>query len=213
MHGDVANALLLHGAGASARHKFAILRDALAERGVGMTCFDCVGHGETGGDMAHSSLSSRTRQAQAVIAARNLVEPLALFGFSMGAYNAVKLTQLHDVASLILIVPGMYTPLAYDLPFGPQFSTAIRRERSWVESDAWQILSNFKGRLLVIAAAEDAVIPLEIPQCLVESAGQAAWRRLLVVPETGHRNLFSPLLERPDEFQATIALIMECIAP
>jgi hypothetical protein len=210
-HGTAGSALLLHGAGASARHKFSILRNALAVRGVGMTCFDCIGHGETGGDMAASSLASRTRQAQAVIAAHNVNEPLALFGFSMGAYNAIKLTQSHKVASLVLIVPGVFTPQAYEVPFGPQFSNIIRRERSWSDTDAWDIVGNFSGRLLVIAAGNDAVIPREIPERLVQSAHCATWKQLLVVPEAEHRHLFSLLLEQPNEFDATLDLISQCL--
>ncbi len=210
-HGAQANVLLLHGAGASARNKFAILRHALEERGVGMTCFDCLGHGETGGEMGESSLESRTRQAQAVIATRELRAPLALMGFSMGAYNAIRLTQTHEVASLILIVPGVYTPAAYSLSFGPQFSSAIRRERSWEDSDAWEILAQFRGRLLVIAAGNDAVIPREIPERLAASSVNAAWRHLLVVPDTEHRHLFSPLRERPQEFAEAMGLIAHCL--
>jgi len=209
--GKLGNVLLLHGAGASARNKFTILRHALETRGVGMTCFDCIGHGETGGEMSASSLASRTLQAEAVIAARRLPAPLALVGFSMGAYNAIKLAERHEVASLILIVPGVYTPSAYTLPFGPPFSAEIRRERSWEDSDAWEILRRFCGRLLVIAAGNDAVIPREIPERLVASAVNAQWRRLLVVPETEHRHLFAPLLERPEEFDEAMALIAHCL--
>ncbi len=210
-HGAHGNVLLLHGAGASARNKFSIVRHALEERGVGMTCFDCIGHGETGGDMGTSSLENRTRQAQAVIAAREMPAPLALMGFSMGAYNAIRLTQTHEVASLILIVPGIYTPSAYTLPFGPQFSSAIRRERSWEDSDAWDMLAQYRGRLLVIAAGNDVVIPREIPERLVASSANAAWRRLLVVPDTEHRRLFTPLLERPAEFDEAMGLISHCL--
>ncbi len=209
--GEHGNVLLLHGAGASARNKFSILRHALEARGVGMTCFDCIGHGETGGEMSASSLELRTQQADAVIAARGLTAPHALIGFSMGAYNAIKLTQTRDVASLILIVPGIFTPAAYAVPFGPQFSAVIRRERSWADSDAWEILSNFRGRLLVIAAGNDAVIPREIPERLAASAVNAEWRHLLVVPEAEHRHLFSPLLERPREFDEAMALIAHCL--
>jgi len=202
---------LLHGAGTSDRSRFSILRPALLERGIGSTAFDCIGHGETGGEMAQSSLAGRTRQALAVIASRKLPEPLVIVGASMGAYNAIKLTQLKAVATLILIVPGVFTPAAYEVPFGPQFSSVIRRERSWAESDAWDILAEFTGSLLVIAAEHDAVIPREIPERLVESAIKSSWRKLLVVPGAEHKRLFSLLLERPEELKATIDLVIECI--
>ncbi|HWW05855.1 alpha/beta hydrolase [Collimonas sp.] len=208
------HALILHGAGASSRATASRsgLRPALQARGVASTSFDCIGHGDTGGQLRYSSLSSRTRQAAAVIAARNLAQPLALIGSSMGAYNAIKLTQTHQVGALILIVPGVYTPAAYDVPFGPQFSEIIRRERSWADSDAWEILAQFKGELLVIAAEHDAVIPAEIPERLLSSARQAASRQLRVVAGTDHNYLF-PLLskERPAEFDELMGLIVDCV--
>lgn len=77
-----------------------------------------------------------------------------VFGSSMGAYNAIRLTQLHRVDALVLIVPGVYTPSAYEVPFGPDFSAIIRRERSWIDSDAWDILSRFEGRLHIVQGAE-----------------------------------------------------------
>nr|WP_254783744.1 alpha/beta hydrolase [Collimonas sp. OK307] len=207
------HALILHGAGRSscATASRSGLRPALQARGVASTSFDCIGHGETGGLLQYSSLSSRTRQAEAVIAARNLTQPLVIFGSSMGAYNAIKLTQAHEVAALILIVPGVYEPAAYDVPFGPQFSEIIRRDRSWADSDACAILSKFTGDLLIIAAEHDAVIPLEIPERLLLSARKARSRRLRVVAGADHQHLF-PLLseERPDEFDELMDLIVDC---
>ena len=208
------HALLLHGAGMSSRATATRsgLRPALQARGIATTAFDCIGHGDTGGALADSSVSSRTRQAEAVIAARKLEEPLVVFGTSMGAYNAIRLTQTHRVAALVLIVPGVYEPAAYDVPFGPQFSQIIRRERSWADSDAWAILEQFEGDLLVIAAEHDAVIPLEIPERLVQSAGNARSRQLRVVAGTDHQHLF-PLLrdERPAEFEELMARIAACV--
>lgn len=204
--------LYLHGAGASTRHGHRLLRGALQRRGIGSTCFDCVGHGETGGSLAQSSVASRTRQAQAVVAARGLTEPLVIFDSSMGAYNAIRLTQLHRVDALMLIVPGVYTPSAYEVPFGPEFSAVIRRERSWIDSDAWEILSRFEGRLLVIAAEHDAVIPLEIPQRLVAAATRAQSRQLHVVQGAEHNRLWSLLEEDPASFDAAVEMVVGTVS-
>jgi len=208
------HALILHGAGSSSRATASRsgLRPALQARGVASTSFDCIGHGDTGGQLQYSSLSSRTRQAAAVIGARKLAQPLAIIGSSMGAYNAIKLTQTQQVAALILIVPGVYTPAAYDVPFGPQFSEIIRRDRSWADSDAWEILAEFKGELLVIAAEHDAVIPSEIPERLLLSAPKARSRRLRVVAGTDHNCLFPLVSEkRPEEFDELMHLIVDCV--
>lgn len=199
--------LYLHGAGGSTRRGHHLLRGALQQRGMGSVCFDAIGHGDTGGTLAQSSVASRTRQAQAVLAARELPEPLVIFGSSMGAYNAIRLTQQHRVEALVLIVPGVYTPEAYEVPFGPDFSTVIRRERSWSDSDAWDILSRFEGRLLVIHAEHDAVIPLEISERLVAAASRAASRQLHIVRGAEHNRLWSLLEEIPAQFDAAIELV------
>jgi pimeloyl-ACP methyl ester carboxylesterase len=132
---------------------------------------------------------------------------LVVFGSSMGAYNAIRLTQSYQVGALVLIVPGVYTPSAYEVPFGPDFSAVIRRERSWVDSDAWEILSRFEGRLLVIAAEHDAVIPLEIPQRLVAAATRAQSSELHVVRGAEHNRLWSLLEEEPARFDAAVDMV------
>lgn len=203
--------LYLHGAGASTRRGHHLVRGALQQRGLGSVCFDAVGHGETGGALAESSVASRTRQAQAVLAASSLSEPLVVIGASMGAYNAVRLTEQHRVDALVLIVPGVYTPAAYEVPFGPAFSSVIRRECSWADSDAWDILSRFEGRLLVIHAEHDAVIPLEISERLVAAAERAEKRTLHIVRGAEHNRLWSLLEETPAHFDAAIEMVVATV--
>jgi len=210
--GESNRILHVHGAGNSSRHGHRILRSALQERGIGSTCFDCIGHGDTGGTLAQSSVASRTRQAAAVATARGLPQPMAIFGASMGAYNAIRLTQHFQADALVLMVPGVYTPPAYEVPFGPDFSAIIRRDRSWDDTDAWDILSRFEGRLLVIAAEHDAVIPLEIPQRLVAAARNAQSSVLHVVEGAAHNYLWSLLLEQPPRFESTVDLVAATVS-
>ncbi len=203
--------LLIHGAGQSERGRFAALRSALLRRAIGSTAFDCIGHGQTGGQLCESSLASRTRQAAAVAEARHGASPLALVGTSMGAYNAIRLLETRRVESLVLVVPGVYTPAAYELPFDAGFSAVIRAPRSWEATDAWDILGQFTGRLLVIAAQHDAVIPSEIPERLVDAARRARWRELHVVAGAQHNRLFAQLAERPADFAEAMALVFACL--
>jgi len=99
------------------------------------------------------------------------------------------------------------------LPFDGGFSAVIRKPRSWDETDAWDILGRFTGRLLVIAAQNDTVIPPEIPARLVDVAGKASWRQLHVVADAQHNRLFSLLAERPAAFAETMELVFACLAP
>jgi pimeloyl-ACP methyl ester carboxylesterase len=129
----------------------------------------------------------------------------------MGAYNAIRLTEHHKVDALVLIVPGVYTPSAYEVPFGPDFSTVIRRERSWVDSDAWDILSRFEGRLLILHAEHDATIPLEISDRLFGAATRAQSRQLHIVQGAEHNRLWALLAETPADFDAALDMVVATI--
>jgi hypothetical protein len=210
--GDLAaepcNTIVLHGAGTSNRKRFRRLRSGLHAEGLPTCSFDFIGHGETGGELGCSSLRERTLQASRVIETC-LKEPLTLIGASMSGYTAVKLTLLHEVKNLVLVVPAMYTPLAYEVPFNAGFSEIIRSHRSWVRSDAWEILREFRGRLLVVAAEHDTVIPREVVQRTFESATQAQSRDLYIVPGASH----GALLASEKEFRRVVGMIKSmCMA-
>jgi pimeloyl-ACP methyl ester carboxylesterase len=194
--------LVLHGAGGSCRERFTSLRGALDERGMPSVSFDFIGHGETGGALLGSSLSERTEQAAAVIR-HACHEPLTIVGASMSAYTAIRLTEMFAVENLVLLAPAVYSADAYRLPFGPDFSAAIRVPGSWRRSDAFGILSRFTGNLLVVAAEHDQVIPPGLVELIRESAESAKVRHLHVVPGAEHIGLFAD--ER--EFAGALDLI------
>ena len=180
---------VLHGAGKSSRERFGRLRRGLNDNGIPSASFDFIGHGETGGSLLGSTLHERTDQAAAVIRHTGR-EPLTLIGASMSGYTAVRLTEVFAVDNMVLLVPAVYTARAYDLPFGPAFSAAIRTPGSWQESDALAILSRFEGNMLIVAAESDGVIPREIPERLFAAATKANTRHLHIVPGSGHLSLF-----------------------
>ena len=155
------NTLILHGAGGSSRATFTRMREHLLAHGIQSVSFDFVGHGETGGNIQETTLRGRTEQAAAVIKYK-CQEPLTLIGASMGAYSAVKLAERFVVKDLILLVPAVYTPRVYEVPFGPRFSVIIREQESWANSDAFDTMSNFVGSITIIAAEIDHVIPMKL---------------------------------------------------
>jgi fermentation-respiration switch protein FrsA (DUF1100 family) len=198
--------MVLHGAGNSSRARFSQLRQSLNDSGIPSVSFDFIGHGETGGNMQGCTLRGRTEQAAAVIR-HACVEPLTLIASSMSAYTAIKLTEIFTVNNLILLVPAVYTPRAYRLPFGPEFSAAIRHPGSWQDSDAFDIVSGFKGTLLVIAAESDEVIPREVVEQIHASAKNAKVRLLHVVPASNHLSLFP---SEPDYLLALDMIVEAC---
>ncbi|WP_417068376.1 alpha/beta fold hydrolase [Niveibacterium terrae] len=183
-HGaEAGSLLLLHGAGTSCKAHWRELLVALSGRGLACAAFDFIGHGETGGDLSGSCLASRLAQTLAVVAELPRA-PRALLGASMGAYVALRaLEHLPGITRLVLVVPGVYAPSAFDLPFGPAFSAEIRKPASWAASDAFERVAAFAGRTLILATEQDQVIPRAIPERLAAEAREAE----LVWLPGGHR--------------------------
>ena len=199
--GNSPRVLVLHGAGNSNRGRFQMLREELFAKGISSVTFDFVGHGDTGGDLKSSSLSSRTRQVCRIVDALNLQQPLSVIGASMSAYTSVKLLEHFHIKSLILLVPAMYTSQAYSVPFNRGFSDIIRQPQSWVQSDAWRLLADYTGRLMIVAGKNDQVIPRAVIDRIYDSAVNAAARKLYIAPNASHF-VFTDLRENdPDEFK------------
>jgi pimeloyl-ACP methyl ester carboxylesterase len=181
--------LMLHGAGTSNSNRFEYLRTRLWAQGIGSCAFDFSGCGDSGGDMGASTLESRTLQACRVVADQNLTLPLSVLGGSMGAYTAVKLLDHLPIANLILVVPAMYAAAAYRVPFTGEFTRIIRSPQSWVTSDAWQRLADFRGGLLIVAGEKDDVIPDDVIQRLDRSARNADPKIVQIIEGAPHQIL------------------------
>ena len=179
--------LMIHG-GARSQDIFHDLRIMLAQHHIGSLSFDAIGHGKSSGKLSDSSLALRSLQALHVLKHHPTSSNIC-FGVSMGAYNAIKLSQNIPIHSLILIVPGVYTPDAYNIHFGTEFSKIIRQKDSWFLSDAWEIIESFKGRLLIISAEYDEVVPNQIPEKLFQSAQQCEWKHHLMIPKAIHKGI------------------------
>jgi len=181
--------LMLHGGGDASRKRFSLIRRKLLDEGISSCAFDFAGSGESGGNTRNTSLESRTRQACHVIAARQLTFPLSIVGASMGAYTAVRLLRHNRVSNLILFVPGIYALDAYNQKFQSEFSKMIRKPCSWANSDAWDILGQFTGRLFVVAAENDSVIPDDVITRIIEAARKVRSKKLSVIPQAPHQIL------------------------
>ncbi len=181
--------LFLHGAGQSNQDRFTLIRKDLIELGISSVSFDFIGHGKTGGSLEESSLQQRFNQASDIIKVLNLSPSLSIVASSMSAYIAIKLLKKHPIENLILFVPAIYNTKAYTIPFNQGFSEIIRMPNSWLDSDAWDILQNFKGNLLIISAANDEIIPPAIVQKLYDSAKDAKKRELLIIENCSHQIL------------------------
>ena len=210
-HGNSPPVLVLHGAGNSHRGRFQMFREELFSRGISSVAFDFVGHGDTGGDLKSSSLSSRTRQACRVLDSLNLQQPFPVIGASMSAYTAVKLLELYQIKSLILLVPAMYTSQAYSMPFNHGFTETIRQPQSWIGSDAWRILADYTGRLLIVAGEKDKIIPRDVINRIYDSAVNAAERILHIAPHASHFVFTDLRASDPAEFDCVLGRICDML--
>ena len=204
--------LMLHGAGQSHRGRFRQLREHFLARGIGSAAFDCIGHGETGDDLKQSSLQSRTAQACAVIEALSLSQPFSILAGSMGGYTAVTLLPRYAISNLILIGPAMYAAEAYAVPFNAGFTEIIRRPNSWESSDAWELLSHFTGRLLLVAGERDTVIPPGVIRNIYDAARDAKERTLFVAPEASHLIITDLRAKDPERLDQLLGLITRMLA-
>jgi pimeloyl-ACP methyl ester carboxylesterase len=203
--------LILHGAGNSHRGDYRLFREQLLIHGISSVAFDFVGHGDTGGELKSSNLLSRTRQACSVVDSLNIQQPFSVIAASMGAYTAVKLLEFYQIKSLVLLVPAMYTSMAYTVPFNAGFTDIIRQPESWGHSDAWDILSGYRGRLLIIAAENDKVIPKGVINKIYDSAVNAKERELFVAPRASHFVFTDLRSNNPDGFCKVLAQIVEML--
>lgn len=202
--------LMIHG-GARNQSLFHDLRIKLQESSIGSLAFDCIGHGESEWQLSNSSLYDRTQQAISVIQHQNL-KINACIGVSMGAYNAIQLSKQLNLDALILIIPGVYTPSAYHVNFSEKFSEIIRTKNSWMDSDAWEILSDFKGKLLIVSAENDEVVPSAIPAKLYESAINTAWKHHMIVPNAIHNKFMEYLFNSKQEKERFLELLKHCLS-
>lgn len=211
---SVPDVLLLHGAGTSNRFRYDYLRLPLAKDGIATCGFDFVGHGETGGELQQSSLAERTDQAATVIDTLAMPQPLGLIGASMGAYTAIRLLQSFEVDRLVLLVPGIYRDDVYDISFDrDEFTNKIHKPQSWEQSDAWEILNTYTGKLLIVAAENDGVVPREIVDRIYDEARNASERHIHVIPGATHQIrefLVDPANE--EEFQKYYQLIKQVLS-
>ena len=210
-NGSSPQVLILHGAGNANRGDFRLFRKQLLNQGISSAAFDFVGHGDTGGELKKSSLISRTQQACSVVDYLNIQQPFSVIAASMGAYTAVKLLEYYQIKSFVLLVPAMYDSRAYTVRFNKGFTEIIRQPQSWDRSDAWEILSGYRGRIFIIAAENDEVIPQRVVNKIYGSAVNAKERKLFVAPKASHAVFTDLRSNNPEGFSNVLGQIIAMI--
>jgi hypothetical protein len=168
------------------------LAAALAGRGHAVLLFDYRGYGGNPGLPSERGLRRDARAAVSAVASRDDVDPsrIVYFGESIGAAVAVRLASERPPHALILRSP--FTSLAdvgqHHYPFLP-----VR----WLLRDRYpsiRYIASVGAPLLIIGAAEDRIVPLEMTEQLYEAAAEPKW---LVTIEHADHNDYAVLAGPP----------------
>jgi uncharacterized protein len=204
--------LFLHGAGNSTKDRSLPIAVKLAsDYGISSFAFDFSGHGESTGNLQESSLKKRLDEARVALAFAGFDEKVSLCGFSMGGHIALELSSEISVRGLILFYPAVYADQAFDLRFGPEFSSVIRQENSWRNSRLFDAVRTFAGNLLIVVGEQDRVIPFDVSRLLLEHATAATATRLVTVPNAPHV-LLPELYRLPDLFSSVCDTMSQYIS-
>ncbi|MFT3815778.1 MAG: alpha/beta fold hydrolase [Acidovorax sp.] len=183
-----AYALFLHGGGigtSSAGTRY--LRIALAGEGVASVAFDFSGHGRSGGRLEDATLRQRQQEVRRVVDSLQPAQPRVIIATSMGGHTACRILDKIRPDALVLLCPAAYEARAEDARFGLEFRAVIRSTRTFADSPAFEALSRYQGRVLVVYGSEDEVIPHEVQERYAHAASRASSRQVLRLEGAGHR--------------------------
>ena len=152
--------LFLHGAGNADQKRVSYLAKQMITKKKSSITFDFSGHGKSSGTLEESSLKKRYDEICDISPFINSEESITLCGTSMGGYLAVKmLSYFHNVHTLVLYCPAIYSKEAFEVPFTQEFSEILRTENSWKDTDIIENMKNFTGNVFIIIGQKDEVIP------------------------------------------------------
>ncbi len=183
-----AGCLLLHGgAPTSGRSSWLVLRQNLASHGIGTVAVDFSGHGESSA-RTPNSLSKRYDEAIAALQYLDADDPRAVIGISMSGEIAVRLAAAPNnrITRLVTLVGAAYDSAAFNVPFGPVFTKILRTPQSWRRSVAFEQIASFHGRVTVVRATQDTIIPAAVGEMLIANARHAEHVEIVDIPDSDH---------------------------
>jgi fermentation-respiration switch protein FrsA (DUF1100 family) len=160
------------------------LAAALARAGHAVLLFDYRGYGGNPGLPSERGLQRDARSALQAILSRPDVDParIVYFGESIGTAVAVRLASERSPHALILRSP--FTSLVdvgrHHYPFLPV---------SWMLRDRFNALDRITSTgapLLVVAGADDQIVPFEMSEALYEAAPEPKW--LATIEDADHND-------------------------
>lgn len=196
-----ATVVLFHGNAGHAAHR-AWYAEQLAALGLRVILAEYPAYGAREGKLGEVSLVADARETVA-LARKQFAEPLIVAGESLGAGVAAAAQAGADATAVLLITPWdtLQNVASHHYPWFPV---------SWLLRDRYDSganLARFRGRVAVVVADDDAIVPARFGRALYEGLPQT--KRLFPVAAAGHndwmtrvdgkwwRDLLGFLLPRP----------------
>ncbi len=153
----------------------------LTRLGLRVILAEYPAYGSRPGELGEAALVADAATMLA-LARQQFSGPLLLAGESLGAGVAAAVARKSEVDALLLITPwdSIANVAAHHYPWLP--ASLLLRDRY----DSVANLHGFRGRLAVVIAEHDEVVPAQLGRRLYDSA--AAPKRLWVVPGAGHND-------------------------
>lgn len=180
----------------------------LCHAGFAVATFDFRGSGLDSKNFFNSGLHTRIKDAREAFRQLIMTFPTGRFfvlAVSMGGYIATFLDP-RDIYRLFLIAPAAYDACAVreKINFGPGFSEVIRRDKSYLKSDAFARMERFRlVSTTIVRFDADEVIPPEVILRYFESHPGGCDRKILKVLPGPHNGNFA----NPERIRALVDLI------
>lgn len=184
--GQKPTVISLHGGGPSNRNTTRYLSEVFLKNDRSVVRFDFSGQGESSGLLSRSSLKKRHAETLGVIEHFGMGKNLTVVGTSMGGYIAASVVGTAKVENLILFCPAAYTTKAWDVEFGNGFTEIIREERSYLNTDAAELLEGFTGNALLFIGRKDEIIPNEVVDAYERSLSRCAYFKTVLLDDCPH---------------------------
>lgn len=173
------------------------IKTLLCENNFVAASFDFRGMGPDSSNFENTGLHTRIKDAREVLRQLILTFPTSrifVLGVSMGGYIATFLDP-REIAGMVLVAPAAYDVRAVHdkVNFGPKFSEIIRRENSYLDSDAFVRFGKFRlVRTAIIRFKDDEVVPEAVTMRYFNAhPGSIEYRKTLKVLPGKHNGNFS----------------------
>jgi pimeloyl-ACP methyl ester carboxylesterase len=175
------------------REKLDELTTLLCHDGFAVVSFDFRGTGADSKNFFNTGLHTRIKDARCVFREMILTFPTGRFfilAVSMGGYVATFLDS-KDITKLVLVAPAAYDARAVHekINFGPEFSKLIRSEKSYLASDAFARMKDFRlVPTTIVQFDKDEVIPEEVVSLYFNSHPSTSRKYLRTLPGVHNGN-------------------------